>query len=554
MQPLRLLFWLKWKLILRGYRRNTSLAVGAVLLLALFLPMGVLIAIACGWGFLNLASPNDAHLLRIVFLVVYLLWLLSPLLGYAMNDSYDITKLFVYPLTLRQILLGAICGSLLDLTTLIVLPTLVAAILGFTTGLFAGVVSVLAVGLFLFHTLSLSQTIILLSAGILRSRRFRDSLAVFFFVFWIIYYISTQMFARNAAHIDWKALFESPAWDLISYLPHGLAARAMEAASREAFGPALLSLGALAVLMAATLQVAAWILQKVYAGDNVGLKQAPARNGTGAEGRPAAVKSRPKTSEGLLSRRLPPVVQAMMDKERKYYFRDPYFRLQLSSLIYMTVVAIFIFVSPMSSQGAFTPGPWAVWGASSLILLSEMGLTCNLFGTEGGAISTLFMFPCDRRQILLGKNLTLFLALTLVNLVYTLILTLAARAFGEFPLVFLWTELVLAAMLAVGNLTSIYFPYRIVMRGWRVKQQSASRGCGYSVLYLLLLLGTGVILLPVLAAFLIPLLWVGAVWLALSLPLALLYVGGLYAVSLTLAVPLLLQREQQIGEKVSQED
>ena len=93
MAYLRLLFWLKWKLLWRGYRRNMSAAVGAILALVCFLPMSLGIAIGCGAGFLHLPPPNNEHLLRGVLLLVYLIWLLTPLLGYALSETYDITKL-----------------------------------------------------------------------------------------------------------------------------------------------------------------------------------------------------------------------------------------------------------------------------------------------------------------------------------------------------------------------------------------------------------------------------------------------------------------------------
>src|SRR5690349_11596600 len=114
MRYLRLLFWLKWKLLWRGYRRSTSAAVGAILAILVLLPFALLIAVACGFGFIRLPPPDDEQLLRGVLLVIYLFWVMSPLLGYALSDSYDITKLLSYPITARQLFTGAILGSLID--------------------------------------------------------------------------------------------------------------------------------------------------------------------------------------------------------------------------------------------------------------------------------------------------------------------------------------------------------------------------------------------------------------------------------------------------------
>ena len=41
MSYLRLLFWLKWKLLWRGYARERSARVGAILTLVFFLPLSL---------------------------------------------------------------------------------------------------------------------------------------------------------------------------------------------------------------------------------------------------------------------------------------------------------------------------------------------------------------------------------------------------------------------------------------------------------------------------------------------------------------------------------
>ncbi len=171
---LALLLRLKWTLTWRTYRRSTSAAIGAILAIVFLLPLSLGAAFLVGLGFVRLSPPWDEHLLRAVLLSIYLLWLLTPLMGYALNDSYDITRLFGYPISVRRIFTGTILGSLIDFTTLLLLPTLVAVIVGFGNRASGIVPVILGIALFLFHTLALSQALLLLSAGILRSRRFRD--------------------------------------------------------------------------------------------------------------------------------------------------------------------------------------------------------------------------------------------------------------------------------------------------------------------------------------------------------------------------------------------
>src|SRR2546421_12374151 len=128
MQYLRLRFWLKGTLILRGLRRSRASIVGVVIAVLVFLPMALGIAVACGFGFRLMQPPWNEHFLRAVLLGIYLFWLMAPLLGYALSDSYDITKLLLYPLSARQVFIGAIFGSVLDLPVLLLLPTLIAVV------------------------------------------------------------------------------------------------------------------------------------------------------------------------------------------------------------------------------------------------------------------------------------------------------------------------------------------------------------------------------------------------------------------------------------------
>src|SRR5712691_10089700 len=106
MEYLRLMLWLKWKLLARTYRGSASALFGAIIAILIFLPLSLALATGFAYGFMALAPPLNEHLLRAVLLGVYLFWLVTPLLGYALSDTYDISKLFLYPLTSRQVFTG----------------------------------------------------------------------------------------------------------------------------------------------------------------------------------------------------------------------------------------------------------------------------------------------------------------------------------------------------------------------------------------------------------------------------------------------------------------
>ncbi len=562
---LKILFGLKWRLTLRGYRRSRSAVIGALLFVLLFGPLALGGATGLGFLFVHVRAPYNEHVLRAVLLGIYLFWVLAPLLGYALNDSYDITRLFVYPVSVRRIFSGAIFGALLDMPTLLLLPTLLAAVIGFSHGIASAVLALIGVLLFLFHTLALSQAILLASAGVLRSRRFRDIVLVVLPLFWMAYYVASQTLTRQMVSINWKAFVAGPAWNALSFLPPGLAARSIARAGAGDLLPALNFLALLSLATTLTVYAAGWLVKAAYEGEDITVvvksRPAPLARPTARPATPGAAILHRGESVSAAARPfgivLPPVVEAMADKELKYLRRDPFFKITLMNLVYMMIVAVFAFLrgSLRHGGGGFNPAgasPWGLWGASGLLLWGVTGFVFNTFGTEGGAASALFSFPSDRRQMLLGKNLTILGALLAVNVVFLSILcAIAGRPAMIAPLL-CWTSLALVVLVAIGNLVSVYFPYRVALKGWRTRQQRANQGCAYTFLYLGATAVAFVMLLPVLAALLVPLQFIGAGWLALSVPLAALYAGGLYLLSLRLAAPLLVEREFTIIEKLTQ--
>lgn len=548
-----LLVWLKAKLMGRLYNRSFSSVVGAVLALLLFAPLAIGVAFLFGLGFHRLAPPWNEHLLRSALLGIYLVWLLVPLMGYTLNDAYDITRLFGYPLSIRRIFTGVVLGALLDLSTLLALPTLTAVVIGFTRGAFSLVFILLTAALFLFHTLALSQALLLLSAGVLRSRRFRDFVLVLLPLFWMGYYLATQTLSRGTLQVDWRRLFQSSIWEALSFLPPGLAARGIAAAGRGEWTLALVFLPCLVAATLGTVVAAGWLIRLTYAGEAVGIP-ARKRDTVSPQSRSGRKIVLPR-QRAFFADVLPPVVEAMADKEVKYLLRDPYFKVALMNMAYILIVGVFLFLRG-SEQGVSLEQatPAMLWGAAGLLLFGQTNLLFNMWGNEGGAAPVLFGFPGARRQMLVGKNLTLFTALFAINAVFLLILCTAAGALAQFGVLFGAAALALVVLLALGNLVSIWFPYRVVLKGWRIRQPSAGRGFSYGLLYLGITLGAATLLLPVAAAFVVPAFFVHGVWFAATIPVAVFYAAGLYMLSLQIAAPLLMQRELPLLEKLTEEE
>lgn len=565
MQHIGLLFWLKWKLLLRGYRRNVSEWVGALLMVLILLPISLGIAFWFGIHFVREPVPENANWLRTALLAIYAFWIVIPILGYSLNDSYDITKLFVYPLSMRQIFTGTILGTLMDRPTLLLLPTFVAIGVGFISDPISGIVTFLALVLFLFHTLALSQAVLMAGAGLFQSRKFRDTAVVLLPLIWVVYYMRFFV-ARQARFEQWATFVHSPAWEWVNYLPPGWAARAIFEAHRGAYGMALMYLAGLAAFTVGTFTLAGWTLQKIYSGEAVSAPSAPppAVAPPIREGAPKQIAEVPANSKevrvlSLVPGWVPQTIRAVADKEFRYLVRDPYYKLVMVNMLWPLLLPIFMSAAMASGEHAarnLLGTGWELWLGPGVMAFSQMQLTYNIFGTEGGAIALLFLFPAKRRQIVLGKNLFHFILLSAFNLAMSCVVYVMSHDFGLTGLLLYWMELALLLNIALGNVFSLYFPMRVVMRGWRVQYRSSGQGCMFFFIYLVIWLLSIILFVPVIAALAIPMsemFGVSRNWLALSLPFGAAYVGAIIVFSLYLVKLLMPRREEPIISKVSQE-
>ncbi|MCC6485194.1 MAG: hypothetical protein IT209_10145 [Armatimonadetes bacterium] len=535
---------LKWRLMIRGYLRNSTALVGVLVTVLVLLPTSILLGFGA-FAALRFSPPDyTAHILRAVMLSIYLLWVLTPLFGYALNESYDLKRLFIYPLTMRQIFVGSVAGSLMDFTVLLLFPILGAVVLSFTYGPFSFVFTGIVILLFLFQTLALGQALMLLGQSLLSARRARDILIVLGPLLGAGVYLAVRYFGEAATHFDWAGFLAGPVWGAVEWLPPGLAAHAIVSVSCGQIPGALAALALLVVLTIATVYAAGALLHSAYMGSST---QAHGR------GRKALDQSGVTSSRTWSARLLPPVVSAMFDKEIRYILREPYYKLTLTSVLYMVAISgMFLFTGRV--QMFERESSFLIWGASVYILMVEMGIPYNAFGTDGFASATLLSFPASRRQILLGKNLGHFVFLTLVNAVAMLVPVAVLHQWRLYGLLMLWLVLAVILMTAVGNPISVKLPVRVTTRAGRLRRTSAGQGCGLGFIYLAANALTAAIMLPVLAALIAPYFWVRSIFFVFTIPFALVYTAFFYLLSLHLTEPVLLSNEVEMIAKLSVED
>jgi hypothetical protein len=368
---------------------------------------------------------------------------------------------------------------------------------------------------------------------------------------WIVYYLVNQMMIRGSIHMNWKQVVDSPIWEAASYLPPGMAAHAVASAQQ---GDVLSALGwcsALGVVTLGTVLLATAVLKKVYAGESDVVRWS-GRGRTAAEPAPKVAKARRDSSDRLPFRiKLSPAAEAVYIKEMRYMARDPSFKAAFMNLLYTLVIAVFMV---MPKGEANVPVNLMVWPASMIVLMSEMRFFFNFFGTEGAAASLFFLYPASRRDMLVGKDVVYFIVAGVINVALAAILCAVSGVLTELPYLIIWMLLATGFYVATGNVMSIMFPMQVVARGRKVRQTSAGQGCALGLLYMGVSVGSVVALSPVIAAIAVPRLWIGEVWMFLTIPLAACLVYGALFVSLKISERLLLQREIELMRKLGAEE
>ena len=156
----RRLLWLKWTLVRRGLMRDRTRLIGAIVFLALMLPVAVLLGVASYLLYANLPRAAAAELLFAVLALLFVGWLVVPIFLYTLNDSVDPSKLFHYPLSPPRLMLGLLLTSILDLPVLFLAALFAAVMAGWARAPAAIVIVPLALVLLYALTVAASQALV----------------------------------------------------------------------------------------------------------------------------------------------------------------------------------------------------------------------------------------------------------------------------------------------------------------------------------------------------------------------------------------------------------
>lgn len=547
---LRWLFWLRWKLFLRGFSRDKSRIISTIFLIIFGIPFFGAIAVGTAFGYRLLPYPANSELLFLVLTAIYLMWLALPLLEFTVNEGLDVSKLMPFPLTRLELMASLLLSTLLDIPMFGLMLVLLAVIIGWAVSVPVAIFTILAMLVFYVQIVGMSQLVLSLLMRTLQSRRFRDLSILVIALFSTACYLSSQLVSRALSSGGFQANLQNAAFSrYLQWLPPGYSASVVQDAFTGNWGLGIVWLAASIVAAIVVLYLWSQVLEHSLYTPEVGgtararTRRVRAQSVTGEQ--TALASTTAGTRRGFLSSQ----TITIAIKEWKYFWRDPQLKAMLfQSVIYVAIVVLYPIISatrgPRSTN--FSIGLFSVPLA---VFLSMFILSYNTLGMEREGLTTLFLFPIDPRRILLGKNLSVAV-LGLAELILLMIITaVLSRATNLVLPVFVVGLSVIAVVLACGNVTSIFFPtkMRAYGRGFRATGASSGNpGCIRSILSLAMMIVTVIVLLPVAAAAFVPLI-LHAEWLwVFCVPLALLYAIAIYALVMWFAAPQLLKRAPEI--------
>ncbi|GHO88962.1 hypothetical protein [Dictyobacter formicarum] len=552
---LRWLFWLRWKMFTRGFTRGNKVAriIGSIFLGLFVLGAGLTIAGVTFVAYRFLPEPANAEVLFLVLTGIFALWLVLPLLEFTTNEGLDISKLALFPLTRGELMLSLVFSTLLDIPTVGLVIALAAVVAGWATSIPLALMALLSMLVFYVQLVAVSQLVLALLQKVLQSRRFRD-LSVILVVLLSSSGYLCQFAIRGFANKGfYDTLIHAHISPYLQWLPPGMAARSIQQAAAGNWLMSVVWLLALAAITFLFLFFWQMIVERgLTTAESAGTAKTIRRqNVTGA------------TTGNVITRRIPVPVKAILEKDLKYFWRDPQIKaIFLQSMVSLLFLILYFSFTIFNNNGANGArvfallGPWAVLVVPLFIMFTLYSLAYNSLGFERQSITALFLFPINPKYILWGKNIAVFV----VGLVEICLLIVIAAIITQ-AWIYVGPALVigLAGMgiiLGIGNITSVYLPQKMrqARRGFQTaSNMSAEGGCLRAIMSMLATLIMMILLVPVAAAVAIPIfLRVEWIWI-LSLPASILYGAAFYIIVTNIVAPRILKQAPEIAGIISKE-
>jgi hypothetical protein len=556
MSQLLTLVWLKWRLLRNSLRSSKAVVnkvasllgmmVALLFSVGLALVLGVIAYVVSRPGALssilsrssareNAAVLTAEFIFFSIFGFLYLMWGTLPL-SLGGSKQFDAGKLLLYPITLRKLFAVDFISELTTLHSVIAVPAILAIAIG--VGLATGnlawtLIAVVPITLF---GVALSKWLATIMGSLLRRKRARGETIV------ALIGAIAGLGGALAGQIAPILFRHAESLRSLRWTPPGAAALLLISSSPvSGFGYAVgfLTLSAYSIALIA----GTYVIARRAALGLEGRRKRKVRSEASADAQVYAGWKLP-----LLS----PDLSAVVEKEWRYATRNA--QMRMMAVMPLILIAIRLFNSQRMESG-LRRGPSAAhefmtYGSGLLatggvlyVFLILASLSCNAFAFEEGGMRTLILSPLDRRKILLGKNIALWVLALIFSTILLTVNTLVFRDLSAQNLLFvILTFITFAALMStIGNWLSIRFPKRMVFG----KRMNVSGVGGVMLIPIIIVLGIAP-LLATLAGYFTGSLLVEHLALAL---LALITIG-IYVLALNIQGRTLARREIDILEAV----
>jgi hypothetical protein len=542
---------LRFKLAVRRARGpgGTARLVGAVLTGVFSVLFALALAVGLGIMLHLFGTGGDPVKIRLGFLIVF--WvsfffgIVLPLLRGALQQGLDASPFVVFPVS-RPRLYGITLAACLGASDhALYYPTLVAVAV--TGVIVPGVNAVAGLTLIALALLSLviwGNALALFLVSVMRARRVREITGILVFLTLI-----AASFAPALLDDPDGGLRQVPSEVRIvlhtalrvgQLLPPTIAAEGLTAL-HSADGSQRVATSTLLLLLwdVAGILIGYFIFHRFHLGERSSRPAGRARRLRPAAGTPT--KPTPFDRRPLSA--LPPQVRAVAAKDLHYLFRSVIGKFNLFLMPVFVLVVVFLVGRSIDHPVlGLDPQRLLLFGLLLYAVLFSNNFVNNAFAWEGDGVRSYFLCPASPRQVLVGKNLAVWLFNAILFIMVILIFS-ALTGFPGIAILASATFMYASALLiftACGNIISVLLPVPRDMSA--INNQPAQTAI---LLSLLVLVSTALLIGPLLS---LPMLlgWplVQPVLLAAFLAVSI----GAYAWSLRPAARLLESRREQIME------
>ncbi|HRQ38315.1 MAG TPA: hypothetical protein PLD25_10410 [Chloroflexota bacterium] len=553
------LWRLRGKLTWRQFGRERGRIIGAAFVVFFFGPMILAAAFGTAVGYRRLPDQWPTALLGGVLTLLWIIWLVFPIVFASINEGADITLLLTYPIRRRTLIASILLGTLFDYPTYLMLPLFLAVFYGFgLTFSFTAVIVLAALVLSYGHLVVIGQFVGTAVGGIMKSRRLRDIvIVVASTVGGLCYFINIgiQRFigdvVSDMSEEQAQAMLQWQPLNILQWLPPGATAKAIE---RAVNGDWLAALAWLLYSLAWLVLITwAWykLLVRLTTGEGYLLFTRPRQ-----EARQQAQKTEKRERNWLGW--LPDDVAMLVSNELKSVWRVPQRRVGIIQGIFMPVFFMgAFFFSGDSDRTSFSGGlPSGVGlGLPLYALFLFWANTQNMLAWEGRGLPSLLLTPVRRDRIFWAKGLALYMVTLLPLLFFGGLLIFLRRDWVS--VAGLLTALCMGVTtVGITAVSSVFFPIPIALesrrsRGLFQSGGDTKTGCAYITLVpLTILIFSLPVALPLGFAYGFDLPWLAFVGLAF----ALVYAGAIFWGGCRMAGNLLLAREPELVAKMKLPD